>query len=127
MRHEPLQSEVRRCAVKALEGASGVASLFESAAESALAAAEKLPLVGVACGIIHDTYRAVKHAKDNRKSCEQFGETLRGLEAILLKAARLDKPAATVKGLERVGPGRYGAPRTSSTRIVYPRFLSKIS
>jgi len=45
------------------------------------AAAEKLPLVGVACGIIHDMYRAVKKAKDNRKSCEQFGETLRGLEA----------------------------------------------
>ena len=44
------------------------------------AAAEKLPLVGVACGIIHDMYRAVKKAKDNRKSCEQFGETLRGLE-----------------------------------------------
>jgi hypothetical protein len=44
-------------------------------------AAEKLPLVGVACGIIHDMYRAVKKAKDNRKSCEQFGETLRGLEA----------------------------------------------
>jgi hypothetical protein len=35
----------------------------------------------VACGIIHDMYRAVKKAKDNRKSCEQFGETLRGLEA----------------------------------------------
>ena len=43
MRCEPLQAEVRGCAVKALEGASGVAALFEGAAESALAAAGPSP------------------------------------------------------------------------------------
>jgi len=65
------------------------------------AAAENLPLVGVACGIIHDMYRAVKKAKENRKGCEQFGETLRGLEVILIKASTLNKPADSVRGLER--------------------------
>ena len=114
--------DVRKRAVEALERAAGVATLFEGAAESALAAAEKLPLVGAACCIIHDMYRAVKTAKANKRSCEMFGETLRGLEAILLKAARLDKPAATVKGLEQVGLGRYCPPR--HRHALNPRFLS---
>jgi hypothetical protein len=93
--------EVRRAAVKVLECApGGVADLIASAAESALSAAESLPLVGPACKIIHDIYKSVKQARDNRKSCEHFGETLRKIEVILLKAARLDKPATQIKGLE---------------------------
>lgn len=93
--------EVRRAAVKVLECVpGGVSDLIASAAESALSAAESLPLVGPACKIIHDIYKSVKQARDNRKSCEHFGETLRKLEVILLKAARLDKPATQIKGLE---------------------------
>lgn len=93
--------EVRQKAVSALECApDGVADLITSAAEAALSAAEALPMVGPACKIIHDIYKRVKQARDNRKSCEQFGETLRKLEIILLKAARLDKPATQIKGLE---------------------------
>jgi len=64
------------------------------------ATAEGLPLVGVGCKIIHGMYRAAKSAKKNRESCVQFGETLRGLEVILIKAARLKETAAAVKGLE---------------------------
>ena len=97
LRCEPLLSEVRRCAVTVLDGA---ASLFEGAAEAALQAAEHLPVVGGACAIIHGMYRAVKSAKKNHKDCDQFGQYLRGLEAILIKAGQLDKPA--------VGPGNGG-------------------
>lgn len=93
--------QVRRAAVEILESApDGVADLITSAAESALSAAEDLPLVGPACKLIHQMYKSVKRARDNRKSCERFGATLRKFEALLLKAARLDKPATQLKGLE---------------------------
>lgn len=92
--------EVRNVAVKVLEKADGVLSLVEGAAEAALSAAEELPLVGGACRVLHQMYRAVKRARGNRKACEKFGETLKTLEAVILKAARLESKAVTLGSLE---------------------------
>lgn len=95
-----LPQQVRDTAVNALDQAESVQALVEGAAEAALSAAEELPLVGGVCKILHRMYRAVKRARDNKQACNKFGETLRTLETVLLKAAKLNNKSESLESLK---------------------------